>query len=217
MEARRFWLLGVVAALLVALWLVLLWPPGDTSGAPGDSAGGAVIPPLPGEPPLPGTSAGPVVAETSPVPGALWRVADAAAEADAPAYKEVVRDRVLVRLSDVAGRWRVGDQITIPIPQLGQVYNPVVERIERAPGGNQSLIGTLLENAGQRYRFVVTVGPKHTFAHLGTPQGSYELVANTELGWLMPTANMDQHVDYSKPDYFIPEDRRRVAGRGDDH
>ena len=59
--------------------------------------------------------------------------------------------------------------------------------------------------AGLAHGFTITVGPGNTFAHLSTPEGTYELVATGELGWLMPTANMDRHVDYSVPDYILPE------------
>ena len=56
-------------------------------------------------------------------------------------------------------------------------------------------------------RFVITVGPRNTFAHIGTSRGTFELVATGgQLGWLMPTANMDQHVDYSQPDYYTQDE-----------
>ena len=138
-------------------------------------------------------------------PDALWQSIDESTVAELPAYKEVVQDRVLIRVTDAATAWRVGQQISIPIPQLDQVYTPVIERIETAPGGVRSYIGTLTAAAGRTHRFTITTGPRNTFAHLSTPFGTYELVASGELGWLMPTANMDQHVDYSVPDFVIPE------------
>ena len=69
-----------------------------------------------------------------------------------------------------------------------------------------SYIGLLREADGRGYRFIITAGARNTFAHVGTSRGTFELVASDELGWLMPTANMDQHVDYSKPDYIIREE-----------
>ncbi len=138
-------------------------------------------------------------------PGALWQPIDESSVAELPVYKEFVQDRVLIRVTDAATAWRVGQSIPIPIPQLDQVYTPVIERIESAPGGVRSYSGTLTAAAGRAHRFTITTGPANTFAHLSTPFGTYELVASGELGWLMPAANMDQHVDYSVPDFVIPE------------
>ena len=137
---------------------------------------------------------------------ALWTAIDESTVTDLPAYKEVVQDRVLVRIVNAPGGWRVGQRIAIPIPQLNEVFTPVIERIQSGPDSTRSYIGTLTEVAGRNHRFTITVGPRNAFAHLSTPDGTYELVATGELGWLMPTANMDQHVDYSVPDFIYPEE-----------
>ena len=105
-----------------------------------------------------------------------------------------------------SGGWRVGQRIAIPIPQLSEVFTPVIERIQFGPNSTRSYMGTLTEVAGRNHRFTITVGRRNTFAHLSTPDGTYELVATGELGWLMPTANMDRHVDYSVPDFVYPEE-----------
>ena len=141
---------------------------------------------------------------------ALWTPIDEGSVTDLPAYKEVVQDRVLVRIADVSGGWRVGQRIAISIPQLNEVFSPVIERIQSGPNSTRSYIGTLTGVADRVHRFTITVGPRNTFAHLSTPDGTYELVATGELGWLMPTANMDLHVDYSVPDFVIPEGPQSV-------
>lgn len=141
---------------------------------------------------------------------AFWTPIDEGSVTDLPAYKEVVQDRVLVRISDIPGGWRVGQRIAIPIPQLNEVFTPVIERIQAGPNSTRSYIGALTGVAGRVHRFTITVGPRNTFAHLPTPDGTYELVATGELGWLMPTANMDRHVDYSVPDFVIPEGPQSV-------
>ena len=141
---------------------------------------------------------------------ALWTPIDEGSVTDLPVYKEVVQDRVLVRIAAVSGGWRVGQRIAIPIPQLNEVFTPVIERIQAGPNSTRSYIGTLTGVAGSVHRFTITVGPRNTFAHLPTPDGTYELVATGELGWLMPTANMDQHVDYSMPDFVLPEGPQSV-------
>ncbi len=135
---------------------------------------------------------------------ALWTAIDERTVTELPAYKEVVQDRVLVRIVDASGEWRVGQRIAVPVPQLNEVFTPVIERIQSGPDSTRSYIGTLTEVAGRFHRFTITAGPRNTFAHLSTPHGTYELVAAGELGWLMPTVHMDRHVDYSVPDYVYP-------------
>lgn len=142
---------------------------------------------------------------SEPIPGALWQVVDEASVAELPPYKEVVEGRVLIRVTGAADGWRVGQRITIPIPQIDETYTPAIERIEPGFSEARSYIGTLATTDGFTHRFTITVGPRNTFAHLSTPYGSYELVATGELGWLMPTVNMDQHVDYSVPDFVVLE------------
>ena len=211
---------GVGGTLLVLLWLAL-WPPAEETQIPFmNKAKDAVVAPFAGDP------AGVDAAEPSPQPvGPLWRVVDidSMAEDDLPAYREVVQDRALVRLANGFRGLGLGDRLSIAIPQLGKTYSPVIERIESGPAGNRSYLGELTESDGRSYGFVITLGRQTAFAHLGTPQGSYELVAQASpkssandapagmLGWLMPTAKMDRDVDYSKPDYFIVEDGRRAA------
>lgn len=48
--------------------------------------------------------------------------------------------------------------------------------------------------------FTLTQGSTSTFAHISTPSRSFELVENRQAGWLIPTAALDQHVDYDKSD-----------------
>ena len=138
---------------------------------------------------------------------ALWTVIDEESVTEVPAYKEMVQDRALVRIVDIPGGWRVGQRIAVHIPQLNQTFTPVIERIQSAYGAH-SYVGTLTMVANRAHRFTITVGPRNTFAHLSTPSGTYELLATGELGWLMPTINMDQHVDYAVPDYVVPEEPR---------
>ena len=122
-----------------------------------------------------------------------------------PEYKEIVEGRVLVELSTGMWSWGEGERITLAVPQTGAVYEPVIERVETMLGNNRSYVGRLIEDDFP-YSFVITVGQRNTFANLSTPQGSFELVGGTELAWLMPVANMDRHVDYSQPDYYVPGD-----------
>ena len=136
-----------------------------------------------------------------------WTVLDPDSVVELPEYKEIVPGRALVRISESLASWEEGDKVALEIPQLGISFDGWVERMEVGPWGNRSYIGWLNEANGEDYRFTITVGPKNVFAYLGTSQGAYELVASNEMGWLMPTQYMDQHVDYSQPDYYIVEEQ----------
>ena len=214
-NARSKWRYGLWAAggaiLLITALFHFAWRSPERAAADGplDSPDSPDSPMVTGDEFAPETNApaGPAAAE-EPVQtdlDALWTAIDERTVTDLPAYKEVVQDRVLVRIVDVPFGWRVGQRIAVPIPQLNEVFTPVIERIQSGPDSTRSYIGTLTEFAGRVHRFTITVGPRNTFAHLSTPDGNYELVATGELGWLMPTANMDRHVDYSVPDFVYPE------------
>ena len=140
-------------------------PPAPLSGSI-ESRPAALLPPLP---------AGPNIA---------WQplAIDSVEPERLPGYKEIVEGRVLVELSTGMWSWGEGERIALAVPQIGAVYEPVIERVETMLGNNRSWC----------------------CVNLSTPQGSFELVGGTELAWLMPVANMDQHVDYSQPDYYIP-------------
>ena len=126
-----------------------------------------------------------------------------------PPYKEEVVGRALVRVSEELLLGTFTDHVVLAVPQLGQVYEGAIEEVETDPWGNVSYIGLLRDVDDRDYRFLITAGARNTFASIGTSRGSFELVATGgTLGWLMPTANMDQHVDYSKPDFYTEEEPR---------
>ena len=213
-SARSRWRYGLWAAGGAVLLIAALYHLASRSPERASSDGAFDSPVVPGDESATQTNA-PSEASAGQEPAqtdiaALWTPIDEGSVTDLPAYKEVVQDRVLVRIADVPGGWRVGQRIAIPIPQLNEVFTPVIERIQTGPNSTRSYIGTLTGVAGSVHRFTITVGPRNTFAHLPTPDGTYELVATGELGWLMPTANMDRHVDYSVPDFVFPEGPQSV-------
>lgn len=148
----------------------------------------------------------------APTPGSLWQpvapelAAIVASQLDgppaAPDYADV-EGRALVRLVNRGRRLAVGDRLDVRLPQLGETYSPVVERVQNGPGATRSVTGLATDDDGGKHRFIYTVGPRSTYATIGTRAGVFELVANAELGWLMPAANMYRNVDYSKPDYYV--------------
>ena len=135
----------------------------------------------------------------------LWTIADEATVEDSliPAYKEVVEGRVLLSMNDDLANLKIADEIGVYIPQLEASYLTKIDQAKTAPRSNRVYRGKLLEGENA-YFYVVTVGLKNVFGHFETPEGSYELFGNTSYAWLMPSINMDQEVDHSRPDYLVP-------------
>ena len=125
-----------------------------------------------------------------------------------PKYKEQVWRAAIVKLSDELKALEVGDEISILVPQERSSYPTTIIRVETGLG-NTSYAGRLNDYEFP-LSFLITLSDSHTFANFNTPFASYELVGNASYAWLMNTANIDQHVDYTKPDVII-EDRRSSA------
>ena len=139
-----------------------------------------------------------------------WSAADrGAVEPDRlPPYQETFTDAELVSLASDMRTWRAGTRVEFDIPQTGATLESVIERVETGLAGNISYIGRVV-GQDSPHRIVVTVGTRNAFAYIGSARGGYEMVGNREFGWLMTSAGMDRHVDYSKPDYYVPRDRQR--------
>ena len=203
--ARR-WLVGIyvggaVAALLLAVLLTR-----DRNGAAGD-AGTEIAPNAASTNASDAAMAEQAPSPPLPKPGSLWLPIDPSAvdAEDIPAFAYVadVPGKALVRVAPLAAPRAVGDSVEVEIPQLDAAFQLVVERVQEGPGSTRSVSGDAVDGSGGRHSFVLTTGPRTTFARIGTPKGAFELAANRELGWLMPAANMDRHVDYTKPDTYI--------------
>ena len=169
------------------------------------------------------------VAQHGEEPGAVERVETGPADAGAPPLWRAVDEgsvgtlpffakewspegRALVRVtgaSAAAQGWQVGDRLTIPLPQTGEIYRPVIDEIDDGPGYSRAALGKVLDDDGYSHRIVVTVGPTSMFAYIDSPDGPYELVADSDYGWLLPTASMMAGFDFSQPDYILPEDGSR--------
>ena len=144
----------------------------------------------------------------------LWRPVDEAKMHNLPFFAKEwsTEGRALVRVSgaaEAARAWHVGDRLTIPLPQLGETYYPVIEEIDDGPGYSRAAEGMITDSDGYPRRVVITVGPTSVFAYIDTPEGPYELAADSDFGWLLPTASMMAGYDFSVPDYILPENGQR--------
>ena len=144
----------------------------------------------------------------------LWRAVDEGTVGRLPFFADEwsPEGRALVRVagaSAAAQAWQVGDKLTIPLPQIGETYRPVIDEIDDGPGFSRAALAKVLDADGYPRRVVVTVGPTSMFAYIDTPAGAFEMVAGSEYGWLLPTASMMAGFDFSEPDYILPEDVAR--------
>ena len=98
----------------------------------------------------------------------------------------------------------VGENITIFIPQIDSHFTVTVTQVKSQLRGIKVITATSVDDAVE---LLLTLGQNSTFANLGTPQGSYELVGTASYGWLVPSKHMDQHIDYVKSDYVLEKIR----------
>lgn len=141
----------------------------------------------------------------------LWRAVDETSVGQLPFFAEEwsSEGRALVRVtgaSAAAQGWQVGDRLTIPLPQTGETYRPIIDAIDDGPGYSRAALAKVLDDDGYSRRVVVTVGPESMFAYIDTSAGPYELVAGSDYGWLLPTTSMMAGFDFSQPDYILPQD-----------
>ena len=157
-------------------------------------------------------SASPPMVRQRPVGAApLWGVADLSAVPNPPPYPESwsMEGRALVRLAGDLAETRalgVGDPVSLSVPQIGASEESLVEGVEGPPDA-RTLTGFAKLGGERRRRWVVTVGQESLFAWLDTPQGVYELAVRGggREGWMVPLGSKLAGMDFSKPDYILPE------------
>ena len=105
----------------------------------------------------------------------------------------------------------VGDEIDLFIPQENRSYRGNIAKVDVTASDNRVLTG-FFESEMRRHRFIFTVGESQTFGTLQTTQGRYQLEVTGGIGRIISTAEINKNMDFSKPDYVIPE-RREPAGQ----
>ena len=148
----------------------------------------------------------------------LWGVADLSAVPNPPPYPASWSEegRALVRLADdlaVTRALSVGDPVSISVPQIGAFEETLVEEVDGPPEA-RTLTGFAKLGGERGRRWVVTVGQESLFAWLDTPRGVYELAVRGggREGWMVPMASKLARMDFSKPDYVLPDAAHRGTG-----
>ena len=120
-----------------------------------------------------------------------------------PSYKEEVQGAAIVQISHLLDRLEAGDTIVLTVPQENQSYETQIKEVKRSLGVT-SYSGRVVESEIP-LSFLITVGKSSVFANFSTPHAAYELWGNRSYALLMDYAKIDQGIDYSQPDYYLPE------------
>ena len=200
---------ATLAAVCLGVFVALLWRSPDRSETGESEAherSAPFVPRTPGD----GLASG---LKGQRVASPLWRIVDEGSVQIAPPYGKSWSEsgRVLVDVTAAAigaHAWRVGDRLAVEVPPLGGVQEWAVERIDDGMDDRSRSVRGWIDVDGKRWRVVVTVGPGRVLAYIDTPEGPYELTGNARLAWLLPSSSMMAGIDFSEPDYLLPDRQR---------
>ena len=134
-------------------------------------------------------------------------VADAVRRA--PARLQALEKGLEITLVDLSDH-EVGDEIDLLIPQEDLSYRGKIVKVDVTAAGNRVLTG-FFDTELRRYRFIFTVGKSQTFGTIQTAEGRYQLETRNGAGRIISETAINENLDFSKPDYVIPE-RREPLG-----
>ena len=107
--------------------------------------------------------------------------------------------------------YEVGDEIDLLIPQEELIYRGRISSTEITGAGNRVVSG-FFDGDFKRQRFIFTVGTSYTFGTLQTANGRYQLKTSNGIGRIISTAVINEKLDFSLPDFVIPERREQPLG-----
>lgn len=100
----------------------------------------------------------------------------------------------------------VGDRLSLFIPQEGRVHEGEVSDVSTTGAGNRVITGFV----DGTHRFIFTVGEFQTFATIQTAAGRYQMETRGGSGRIISVATINAGLDFSQPDYVIPERKEPV-------
>ena len=108
-----------------------------------------------------------------------------------------------IELQDLSN-YAVGDEIALLIPQENRWYQSSVAQVNTTSAGNRVLTG-FLDIDDNQHRFTFTVGRLQTFGTIQTNRGFYQLQVRGGQGFIISTRKINEKLDFSVPDYVLPE------------
>lgn len=107
-------------------------------------------------------------------------------------------------------RLQPGESFAYYIPQEDRRYGARVAEVSVSASGNRIVAG-FSRQEGVDYRFLFTVGRQQTFGTIYTPAGRYQLETRSGLGTIISGQTISEGLDFSQPDYVIPDPRPEPA------
>jgi hypothetical protein len=130
----------------------------------------------------------------------IWR--ETAEVANTPQIRGDVPDLSLYAFDrDTLTKARAGDKLSIQLPEPVAEAELWVESANLNTSGSITLAGKV--DGYSDYSFVMTLGPKSTFATIGTAAGVFNLRGNLQHFWVGLGRSFNHHVDPTKPDFRI--------------
>ena len=94
---------------------------------------------------------------------------------------------------------QAGDSVTMSLPKPGNNISVWVDKVAKNPSGSLTITGKV--DGYSDYSFVMTLGPKSTFATIGTSSGVFSLRGNRSHVWIGLARSFNHHVNPDTPDY----------------
>lgn len=140
-------------------------------------------------------------------PDAAWRRVDDEGLVQrtlVPPRPEEKAGAVLVELAEGLGERRKGDAMVVSVPQTGESFRTIIERVESLIGTSRTF--TARTDEGEPVSLVVTVAPISTFAWISTSSGAFELTGNARFAWIGPASGLREHFAEGRPDVMVLEE-----------
>ncbi|MYD42522.1 MAG: hypothetical protein F4W90_01360 [Gammaproteobacteria bacterium] len=115
-------------------------------------------------------------------------------------WSHVPEHAVFVNLNRQFEQWLLSTPVTIEVPHIDASFEALIERIERNSPKSTTIYGIPSENEEELHRLIVTFSENRTLAYISSARGSWELVGDREIGWIVATIDLKKSQDYSETD-----------------
>ena len=133
-----------------------------------------------------------------------WTTLASEYELDALRWQNVPDEAQFVKLNHDFDDWLLGTPVAIYIPQIDTTYHSTVDRIVPNELGATTIYAKPTKEEPVFRRLILTFDETNAMAFVLTHNGSWELVGEHGIGWLVSTQALKMKQDYSKPDLPNP-------------
>jgi hypothetical protein len=139
--------------------------------------------------------------------GPIWSIVDPSRYKNLPTRRADISEATLISLNfEFMADIKVGDKITIPIPQVEELLYYQVDKVVLHSSGSRSWHAHSVDNS--RLSFVLTSGSHSTFATVITNSGVFNVKGNKQLAWVVSSSELNRQIDPMAEDYFVVEPKR---------